>query len=76
MNSKSTFLLSNDDGYRSLGIQKLRVFLQKLGDVVMVAPRGNRSACSSSLTVHKKVKLQNIIDHYDQDKGNKRRKKI
>jgi len=26
--------------------------------------------------ITKKVKLQNIIDHYDQDKGNQRRKKI
>ena len=60
MSTKSTFLLSNDDGYKSLGIQNLRNYLLGHGNVILVAPRNNKSACSSSLTVNKKIKITKI----------------
>ena len=44
MSTKSTFLLSNDDGYKSLGIQNLRNYLLGHGNVILVAPRNNKSA--------------------------------
>jgi len=56
MNTKSIFLLSNDDGYKSLGIQNLRNYLLGYGNIILVAPRINKSACSSSLTVNKQIK--------------------
>ena len=60
MNTKSIFLLLNDDGYKSLGIQYLRNYLLSYGTVILVAPRINKSACSSSLTVNKQIKITKI----------------
>ena len=60
MNTKSIFLLSNDDGYKSLGIQNLRNYLLGYGNIILVAPRINKSACSSSLTVNKQIKITKI----------------
>ena len=39
-------LLTNDDGYRSLGIKYLHNALSQYGDVVQAAPIKNMSACS------------------------------
>ena len=52
-------LLTNDDGYRSLGIKYLHNALSQYGDVVQAAPIKNMSACSSSLSVHAKVEVKN-----------------
>jgi len=45
------FLLSNDDGYQSTGIELLAEALSKLGKVTVVAPDRNRSGASNSLTL-------------------------
>jgi len=45
------FLLSNDDGYQSTGIELLAEALAKLGKVTVVAPDRNRSGASNSLTL-------------------------
>ncbi len=44
-------LVSNDDGYRSEGIARLRAALSELADVTVVAPDRNRSGASNSLTL-------------------------
>ncbi len=44
-------LISNDDGYRSSGIEALAAALAPLGDTVIVAPERNRSGASNSLTL-------------------------
>jgi 5'-nucleotidase len=44
-------LVSNDDGYRSEGIRRLKDALAELGDVTVVAPDRNRSGASNSLTL-------------------------
>src|SRR5581483_6429296 len=44
-------LVSNDDGYRSEGIRRLRAALSTLGQVTVVAPDRNRSGASNSLTL-------------------------
>ena len=44
-------LVSNDDGYRSVGIRHLRDALSRLADVTIVAPDRNRSGASNSLTL-------------------------
>ena len=62
MSNKNIFLLSNDDGYKSKGIQQLRNFLLIYGEVILVAPKDNKSACSSSLSVNKKIKIREIND--------------
>lgn len=44
-------LVSNDDGYRAEGIQRLRSALADLAEVTVVAPDRNRSGASNSLTL-------------------------
>lgn len=45
------FLVSNDDGYQSAGIEELAKALSALGRVTVVAPDRNRSGASNSLTL-------------------------
>ena len=53
-------LISNDDGYKAIGIQTLINELKKIADLVIVAPDRNRSGSSSSLTLDKAVKVTKI----------------
>ena len=58
-------LLSNDDGFKSKGLLILENSLSKYGSVMVVVPKKNVSACSSSLSVHSDVKLKEIdSNHY------------
>ena len=53
-------LLSNDDGYKSLGLKVLRNALGSFGDVLTVSPQKDISASSSCLSVHHPVKTVKI----------------
>lgn len=50
-------LLGNDDGAESEGIKKLAEVLSKKHNVMIVAPDGNRSAASHSLSIFKNLKI-------------------
>ncbi len=50
-------LLTNDDGYNSLGIRLLFRKLKKYGDVIICAPKEHMSAKSCSITIGKPLKL-------------------
>jgi len=50
-------LVSNDDGYLATGINVLTDALERVADVVVVAPDRNRSAASSSLTLHTPLRV-------------------
>ncbi len=50
-------LVSNDDGYLATGINVLTDALEEVAEVVVVAPDRNRSAASSSLTVHNPLRV-------------------
>ena len=50
-------LVSNDDGYLATGINVLAEALEKIADVVVVAPDRNRSAASNSLTLHDPLRI-------------------
>lgn len=56
-------LISNDDGYQSVGIKTLAHYLSKDHQVVVVAPNTNKSAASSSLTLNKPLKPIKIDTH-------------
>lgn len=56
-------LLTNDDGYDSLGIQTLKKVLGKYGTVLMVAPDSPRSGCSAALTIHEPLQLVKVGDN-------------
>lgn len=52
------FLLSNDDGFRAPGVQKLARALTALGRVTVVAPDGPRSGYASSITTTAPLRLK------------------
>ena len=52
-------LLSNDDGYKSIGLKALREGLTHYGKVLTVAPHKDISASSSCLSVPHRLKLLN-----------------
>ena len=58
-------LISNDDGIESGGLKALAEKLSENNEVLVIAPNGNRSACSHSLTVQDSIK----ITEYDKIKG-------
>lgn len=52
------FLISNDDGYFSLGIAALAEVLQAHGEVVVVAPERDRSGASNALTLDRPLRVR------------------
>ena len=56
-------LVSNDDGYLATGINVLTDALEKVADVVVVAPDRNRSAASNSLTVHSPLRVHKVAEN-------------
>lgn len=50
--------ISNDDGIKSNGLKALVKKFNKDNNVLVVAPDGNRSVCSHSMTLHKPVYLR------------------
>lgn len=50
MSTRPLILISNDDGVSAQGIRVLTDLMQKLGDVVVVAPDGPRSGAACSIT--------------------------
>ena len=52
--------MTNDDGVMSPGLWALRGALLKLGETVVVAPDGPRSAKSMSVTFHKPLRISKV----------------
>lgn len=50
-------LVSNDDGYRAEGLQRLADALRPLAEVTVVAPDRNRSGASNSLTLDMPLRI-------------------
>jgi 5'-nucleotidase len=58
-------LLTNDDGYQSVGLQLMSEKLAAAGhDIYVVAPDGQRSAFSHSINFHKSVKFLLLDDYF------------
>src|SRR5216684_1812210 len=55
-------LVTNDDGYRSDGIQALAKALRDIGDVTIVAPTTEASAIGHALTLRHPLRLDPIDD--------------
>ncbi|MBB1125797.1 5'/3'-nucleotidase SurE [Thiospirillum jenense] len=53
-------LLSNDDGYRSPGLQVLAAELSRWGRVTIVAPDRDRSGASNSLTLDAPIRAERL----------------
>ena len=55
---KPLILITNDDGADAVGIQVLTQLMMQLGEVVVVAPDGPRSAQSNALTVTHPIRFK------------------
>ena len=53
-------LISNDDGINSKGLIAIAEKLSKNNEVLVVAPDGNRSAISHSLTIGRPIKINKV----------------
>jgi 5'-nucleotidase len=63
-------LITNDDGYESKGLKALIEALQPLGDVTVVAPSTEKSACGHSLTLTRPLHFVKLDQkHYKLDDG-------
>src|SRR5437773_8304272 len=62
-------LLTNDDGVYAPGLRALRKELQKLGEVIVVAPAGEQSAVGHSITLLTPLLVQEVLDENDQPMG-------
>jgi 5'-nucleotidase len=62
-------LLTNDDGIYAPGLRALRKELQKLGEVIVVAPATEQSAVGHSITLLTPLLVQEILDEQQQFLG-------
>ena len=53
-------LITNDDGYRAPGLLALREAVAPLGDVVVIAPDRERSACGQGITIKGPLTVEKI----------------
>jgi 5'-nucleotidase len=53
-------LVSNDDGIHSAGLAALATALDGVGEVVIVAPDREQSACSHALTLHRPLRIDEV----------------
>lgn len=58
--NKPLILITNDDGHDAKGIDILTRLMMEIGDVVVVAPDGPRSAQSNALTVTHPIRFKKI----------------
>src|SRR5438552_7987425 len=59
---KVRILLTNDDGVYAPGLRALRLELQKLGEVIVVAPATEQSAVGHSITLLTPLLVQEVLD--------------
>jgi len=64
MSKRKQILLTNDDGYESEGLHALIEALTPLGDVTVVAPSTEKSACGHSLTLTKPLHFIEISENF------------
>jgi 5'-nucleotidase len=58
----STLLLTNDDGVHAAGLAALAEALADLGDVFVIAPEREQSACGHALTLHRPLRVTPVRD--------------
>ena len=57
-------LITNDDGFESLGLKALKEAVEDLGEVLVVAPSSEKSACGHSLTITKPLKFIKVDKNF------------
>src|SRR5436305_1632682 len=62
-------LLTNDDGIYAPGLRALRQELQKIGEVIVVAPATEQSAVGHSITLLTPLVVQEVFDEQNRPMG-------
>ncbi len=57
-------LITNDDGFESAGLAALIEAVQDLGEVLVVVPASEKSACGHSLTLTKPLRFVQLRDNF------------
>jgi 5'-nucleotidase len=57
-------LVTNDDGAHAEGLAALARALDGLGDVYVIAPEREQSACSHALTLHRPLRVERLRDRW------------
>lgn len=57
-------LLTNDDGYDSIGLKALVEALSPIAKITVVAPANNKSACGHSLTLDRPVRMLKVDENF------------
>jgi len=60
--SRPLILITNDDGYRAPGLRALREAVADLGEVQVIAPDRERSACGQGITIKGPLTVERIDD--------------
>lgn len=60
--SQPLILITNDDGYRAPGLRALREAVADLGEVVVIAPDRERSACGQGITIKGPLIVEKVDD--------------
>jgi 5'-nucleotidase len=60
----SLLLLTNDDGAHAAGLQALVEALDDLGEVYVIAPEREQSACGHALTLHRPLRVERVRDRW------------
>ncbi len=64
-NKLNNILISNDDGYESIGLRVLLNIAEQLADnVFIVSPKKNQSAKSKSITIRKNINFREISKNF------------
>ena len=59
MNNKNCFFLTNDDGYKAIGLKYLKKIVKQISnDIWVFAPAKNQSAKSHSITINKNINIR------------------
>ncbi|WP_104751194.1 5'/3'-nucleotidase SurE [Helicobacter salomonis] len=61
---KPHILLTNDDGYEARGLLALRDALSSIADVMVVAPKNEKSACGHGITISVPLRIEEIDKGY------------
>jgi len=61
---KKRILITNDDGFESEGLLALAEAMRPLGEVTVVAPTTEKSACGHSLTLTRPLRFVQIADDF------------
>lgn len=57
---KPYILLTNDDGYEARGLLALKEVLEPIAEVLVVAPKNEKSACGHGVTTTLPLRLEQM----------------